>query len=434
VKTSEAAFLVSAGRLLQTEGESFPAVLQRLLQLIEETWPPLRVSVSLTGGVVLVTGRSEFPSSGNQREYPIQRGTKVLGTLSIDAPPGTRTGPLPSADLGEALALVVGLESEFRRMVGGAPAPTDFVGASGVMQEVFRLVERGAGMLSPVLLMGESGVGKERLANLIHRRSVLSRGPFVPFNGTALPESMVESELFGHPRGLGGLFAEATGGTLFLDEVGDLSPRVQLRLLRALEAGTDLPRLIASTSRNLEGLVASGSFLPGLRARLAAFPIQVPPLRERGADIIALADYFATQISLKTGKTIMRISTPALEMLLTYPWPGNVRELESVMERAVLLSDDEVIHGYHLPPSLQSSVHTGTRMSGRLADRLDSLEYEMIVEALKTSQGNITQAARELGLTKRIMGLRMAKFELDYRAFRQAPGPNDLASSDDANE
>jgi Nif-specific regulatory protein len=157
----------------------------------------------------------------------------------------------------------------------------------------------------------------------------------------------------------------------------------------------------------------------------------VPPLRDRGADIIALADHFTTQFSLKTGKTIMRISTPALEMLLTYPWPGNVRELESVMERAVLLSDDEVIHGYHLPPSLQSSVHTGTRMHGRLVDRLDSLEYEMLVEALKASRGNITQAGRELGLTKRVMGLRMAKFELDYRAFRQGPS-SELASSDDS--
>jgi Nif-specific regulatory protein len=284
-----------------------------------------------------------------------------------------------------------------------------------------------------VLLIGESGVGKERLAAVLHRRSALSQGPFVPFNGTALPESMVESELFGHPKGLGGRFAEALEGTLFLDEVGDLSPRVQMRLLRALEGGDPVPRLVASTSRNLEVLASSGAFLPGLHTRLAAFPIQVPPLRERGADIVALADYFTTQLSLKTGKSIMRISTPALEMLLTYPWPGNVRELESVMERAVLLSDDEVIHGYHLPPSLQSSVHSGTRMPGRLADRLDSLEYEMIVEALKTSRGNITQAARELGLTKRIMGLRMEKFELDYRAFRQAPGPSDLASSDDSN-
>jgi len=190
-------------------------------------------------------------------------------------------------------------------------------------------------------------------------------------------------------------------------------------------------RLIASTSRSLERLIAEGKFRSDLYARLAAFPIQVPPLRERGSDIIALADYFVTQFSLQTGKAIKRISTPTLEMLLTYPWPGNVRELENVMERAVLLSDDEVIHGYHLPPSLQSSVHSGTRMHGRLTDRLDSLEYEMLVEALKASQGNITQAARELGLTKRIMGLRLKKFELDYRTFRQAPP--DLASDSSRN-
>lgn len=433
MKTSDAAFLLAAGRLLQT-GESFPAVLQQLLQLVEETWPPLRVSVSLTGGVVLVTGDSEFPSGGQIREVPVVRGTKPLGSLSFETPPGPRIAPSPSPALCEALAYLVGQEAEIRRLTGLSPAVhSGLVGASGVMQEVFRLADRGAGTASPVLIIGESGVGKEKLAALIHRRSAQSRGPFVPFNGTALPESMVESELFGHPKGLGGRFEEAAGGTLYLDEVGDLSLRVQGRLQRALEAETGVPRLVASTTRSLEALAGEGKFLPGLLARLSVFPIQVPPLRERGADIIALADYFTNQFSLKTGKTIMRISTPALEMLLTYPWPGNVRELESVMERAVLLSDDEVIHGYHLPPSLQSSVHSGTRMSGRLADRLDSLEYEMIVEALKTSRGNVTQAARELGLTKRIMGLRMDKFELDYRTFRQAPGSDDLASSDDTN-
>jgi Nif-specific regulatory protein len=186
---------------------------------------------------------------------------------------------------------------------------------------------------------------------------------------------------------------------------------------------------MASSSRSLDKLIASGRFRGDLYARLAASPIQIPPLRDRGSDIIALADYFVTQFSLQTGKDIKRISTPTLEMLLTYPWPGNVRELKSVIERAVLLSDDEVIHGFHLPPSLQSSVHSGTRMHGRLPDRLDSLEYEMLVEALKAAQGNVTQAARELGLTKRIMGLRLKKYELDYRVFRQAPA--DLASDSD---
>lgn len=424
MKLADAALLVEAGRLLQTEGESFPAALQKLLQFLEETWSPIRVSANLTGGIVLVTGQSEFPTGGKVVEVPVVRGAKVLGSLSFEIPPGPRLDALPSSSIREALALLVAQESEVRRLSAVSTSVPGLVGNSGVMQEVFRLAERAAGSTVAVLIAGETGVGKEGLASFIHRRSALSRGPFVPFNGTALPEAMVEGELFGHPKGHGGRFAEASGGTLFLDEVGDLSLAVQDRLLRALTTSERPPRIIASTSRPRGALIID---------RLSPFSIQVPPLRDRGADIIALADHFVTRASLKIGKDILRISTPALEMLLTYPWPGNVRELESVMERAVLLSDDEVIHGYHLPPSLQSSVHSGTRMHGRLVDRLDSLEYEMIVEALKASRGNVTQAARELGLTKRIMGLRMAKFELDYRVFRQASDTNDLASPEDSN-
>jgi len=443
VTASEAAFLVQVGRMLQREEESFPSVLQQVLSLVEDLWPPLRATVTIAGGLALVTGKSEFPSGGPVTVVPIARGKRTLGTLSFEVPSGDRSVPVPSVDLWDALALLIAQEAEVRRLGGlTPPVPGGLVGSSGVMQEVFRLVERVAGTSTTVLLLGESGVGKELLAEAIHYRSQVARGPFVLFNGTALPESMVESELFGHAKGVGGRFEEAHGGTLFLDEVGDLSLPVQVRLLRVLEeravgrAGSSQSvavnlRLIASASRSLEKLIAEGKFRSDLYARLATFPIQVPPLRERGSDIIALADHFVTQFSLQTGKEIKRISTPTLEMLLTYPWPGNVRELENVMERAVLLSDDEVIHGYHLPPSLQSSVHSGTRMHGRLTDRLDSLEYEMLVEALKTSQGNITQAARELGLTKRIMGLRLKKFELDYRIFRQSG--SDLASDSDSN-
>jgi len=323
---------------------------------------------------------------------------------------------MPAGEVEEALTRLLAQQLEAMRL-SEAPGPSDLVGSSGAMQEVFRLVDQAAAARGTVLLVGESGVGKERLAELIHRRSG-SKGPFVLFNGTALPESMVETELFGH-GGQGGRFAQARGGSLFLDEIADLSLPVQSRLLGFLSEKT--VRLIVSTRRNLEALIASGRFLAELHTRVSDLSIRVPPLRDRGSDIIALADHFVTRFSLQTGRDIKRISTPALEMLLTYPWPGNVRELENVMERAVLLSDDEVLHGYHLPPSLQSSVHSGTRMHGRLEDRLDSLEYEMLVEALKASQGNITQAARELGLTKRVMGLRLKKFELDFRTFRKGP-------------
>lgn len=426
---AEAEFLSRVARLLQ-DGESLPAALRSVVTLLEADWPGLRVAVVLGGGEVLVTGPSTT-AGGTVTSIPVTRGPRSLGTLTVGRPP--ESGPAgPTSELLQAVALLIAQEAEVRRLAHPSlPASVGLVGSSGAMQEVFRLVEQAAGSSVTVLLSGEPGVGKARLAEAIHRRSAHSLGPFVLFNGTALPESMVESGLFGHAKGLGGRFDEAGNGTLFLDEVGDLSLAVQARLLRAAEDRTGKPRLIVSTSRSLEALVAAGRFLADLYERLRAFPIQVPPLRDRGSDIIALADHFVAGFSLQTGKTIKRISTPTLEMLLTYPWPGNVRELETVIERAVLLSDDEVIHGYHLPPSLQSSVHSGTRMHGRLEDRLDSLEYEMLVEALKASHGNITQAARELGLTKRVMGLRMTKFELDYRIFRQ--GPADLVEDQDWN-
>lgn len=425
------AFLTQASRIFQTEGESFPTALQRVLSLAEGTWPPLRASVSVGNQVVLVTGQSEFAERGALSTVPLARGGRRLGTLSFELPPGPRTSEPPPPGLLEVLATFLSQESEIRRLSGVDPAREDhWVGSSGAMQEVFRLVERVAPTPSSVLFLGEPGVGKARMAALLHRRSLVATGAFVVFNGTALPETMVEQELFGHPRTGGGRFAEARGGTLFLEDITELSLSVQSRLIRAL-GSRDAPRLVASSRRPLSSLSDAERFRADLATRLANQPILVPPLRDRGADIIALADHFVTDFSLKTGKDIKRISTPTLEMLLTYPWPGNVRELQNVMERAVLLSDDEVIHGYHLPPSLQSSVHSGTRMHGRLEDRLDSLEYEMLVEALKASQGNVTQAARELGLTKRIMGLRMKKYELDYRPFRQAPA--ELADDDEWN-
>lgn len=427
---SEAAFVAEAARLLQAESAPFPAQLQRVLQLAERTWPPLRASVTLSDGLVLVTGQSEFPSGGLVTTHAVVRGARRFGTLSLERPAGT-PGEGPSESLPEALAALVAQEAEIRRLFQAPLSPgDDLVGSSGVMQDVFRLVDQAAPAGAPVLFLGEPGVGKERLAEALHRRSLAAAGPFVVFNGTGLPETMVESELFGPLRTGGGRLAEARGGTLYIDEVADLSPLVQGRLVKAL-ADRGQPRLVVSSRRNLDTLAAAGRFRSDLLDRLAVHRIQIPPLRDRGSDIVALADHFVARFSLQTGKTIKRISTPTLEMLLTYPWPGNVRELQNVMERAVLLSDDEVIHGYHLPPSLQSSVHSGTQMHGRLTDRLDSLEYEMLVEALKASLGNITQAARELGLTKRVMGLRMKKFELDYRPFRQ--GPADLAEDDDWN-
>ncbi|HRY72322.1 MAG TPA: helix-turn-helix domain-containing protein, partial [Spirochaetia bacterium] len=173
-----------------------------------------------------------------------------------------------------------------------------------------------------------------------------------------------------------------------------------------------------ATNRDLEAEVAAGRFREDLYWRLAVFPIRLPPLRERGGDVVLLADHFAERIGARTGRPIVRISTPALDLLTIYHWPGNVRELENAIERAALLSEDGVIHAYHLPPSLQSAESTGTVPASGLDAALARLERELLVEALKIEGGNAAAAARRLGITERRMGLSMKRHGVDWRRFR----------------
>jgi Nif-specific regulatory protein len=288
-----------------------------------------------------------------------------------------------------------------------------------------------------VLLRGESGTGKELVAHAIHYASRRAARSFIKVNCAALPESVIESELFGHEKGAftgavaarKGRFELAHGGTLFLDEIGDLSPGVQIKLLRVLQERefervggmetikTDV-RLIAATNRDLEMLIEKELFRQDLYYRLNVFPIHIPPLRERRTDILLLADFFAERYSGASGKRVRRISTPAIDMLMAYHWPGNVRELENCIERAVLLSDDEVIHGHHLPPTLQTAEASGTAPRGTLRATLERVEQELLVEALKSARGNMAAAAKALGVTERIMGLRVRKYRIAAKRFR----------------
>ena len=319
----------------------------------------------------------------------------------------------------------------------GAWRPERIVGRSAAMRELFALMDRVAGTDTTVLISGESGTGKELVARAIHERSRRARGPFVAVNCAALPESVIESELFGHERGAftgaierrRGRFELADGGTLFLDEIGELSLPVQAKLLRVLQEGefqrvggsatikTEV-RVLAASNRDLDEDVASGRFRADLFYRLNVFPIRVPPLRERRSDIILLADHFAAKQAIRAGKSIARISSPAIDLFMTYHWPGNVRELENCIERAVVLSTDAVIHAYHLPPSLQSAESTGTGPVSSLDASLSRLERELLVEALKMSRGNAAEAGRRLGLSERRMGLALRRYGLDWRRFR----------------
>jgi len=377
---------------------------------------------------------------------PIVHGRKVLGTISAERVYASRRLLRQDVELLATIASMVApavelyllenvekvrLENENRRLRSALKErfhPSNIIGNSKPMLEIYGLVEKVANTKATVLVLGESGVGKELVAD----------GPFVKFSCAALPESIVESELFGHEKGSftgaagfrKGRFELADGGSIFLDEVGELSLGMQAKLLRVLQektferVGGNVPvkvdlRIIAATNRNLPDLVEKGQFREDLYYRLHVFPITIPPLRDRGSDVITLADHFLARFARETGKEVKRISTPALNMLMSYHWPGNVRELENVIERAMILSADGVIHGYDLPPSLQTSEETGTAFGCGLDAKLQAVEYEMIVEALKTHKGNMTKAAEELGLTRRMLGLRMDRYKLNYKLFRR---------------
>ncbi len=312
------------------------------------------------------------------------------------------------------------------------------VGNSNPMKLVYEQVTQVAKSNATVLLRGESGTGKEMIANAIHYNSLRSKRPFVKINCAALPESLIESELFGHEKGAftgadrfkRGRFELAEGGTLFLDEIGDLPLQTQIKLLRVLQerefervGGTETIksniRLITATNQNLEEAITKGEFREDLYYRLNVFTIFLPSLRERKADILLLAEHFLEKYEVEHNKRIRRISTPAIDMLMSYHFPGNVRELENAIERAVLVCDSNVIHGHHLPPTLQTAEVSGTVTDLSLESAVAAFERDMIQDALKTNKGNVAKSARALDTTQRILGYKIKKYEIDTMRFRR---------------
>ena len=320
---------------------------------------------------------------------------------------------------------------------------TGIVGNSGPIRQVCQQIAQVAPTDSPVLIRGERGTGKELIARAIHYGSPRGRGPFVTAWVTALPDPLIESFLFGQEYGafIGaqarrqGRFELAEGGTLFLDDVGELSSVMQAKLLRALQereierlGGTGTVktnvRLVAATGRNLEEVIASGGFREDFYQCLNLSSIPVPPLRARKADIMLLVHHFVARHSQQHGKVIRRISTPAIDLLVTYHWPGNVRELEDTVEHAVLACDGETINGHHLPPSLQPAEADDFAGAASLAETVERFEKDLVLDAIKSSRGNIAKAARLLNTTERIIGYKTRKYRIDSRQYRSHGSPD----------
>lgn len=299
------------------------------------------------------------------------------------------------------------------------------------------MVHRVADANATVLLRGESGTGKTMVAKILHHNSSRASGPFVVVNCSALPETLLESELFGHEKGAftgavetkKGRFELAQGGTLFLDEIGEISPAVQVKLLNVIQERTfqrlgstktiqtDL-RLVAATNRNLEQAVEQEKFREDLYYRLNVFPVYLPPLRERRTDILLLAEYFLEKYTRENHKDIRRISTPAIDLLVQYHWPGNVRELQNCMERAVLICDGQTVNSTHLPPTLQSRDSIPSSRPLSLAVAVENFERELIVEALKKNNGNQTKAAKTLATSLRIINYKIHNYGINPRSFK----------------
>ena len=386
---------------------------------------------------------------------PIKFGAEVVGALSVERPMDGRVRLSSDRRLLSHIANVIAQTVHFHRVTQEKLSalqrenerlqqqiqtnfrPKNIIGNSNAMRSVFLHIEQVANSKTTVLIRGESGVGKELVARALHEQSPRKGKTFVKFNCAALPESIIESELFGHEKGAftgavamrKGRFEVADGGTIFLDEIGDLSPPTQVKLLRVLQekeferVGSQTPiacdvRIITATSRNLEEMIEREKFRADLYYRLNVFPIYVPPLRERKSDILLLADHFVETFRKSSGKNVRRISTAAVDLLVSYHWPGNVRELENCVERAVLLCTGLSIEAHHLPPTLQKKDPSEKGSSGTLDSAVSALEYEMIVAELKACEGNMARAARTLGLTERQIGLRVKRYGIDFKRFR----------------
>lgn len=385
---------------------------------------------------------------------PIKAGKNVIGTLSVDRDYDESADLDSLSDALQIVASLVAQAAEIRRQAQENShkleeenqllreqlkdrfRPSNIIGTSHEMQEVYDQIAQVSSSATSVLIQGETGTGKELVAAAIHYNSDRSDKTFVKAHCAALPENIIESELFGHVKGAftgatsdrKGRFELADNGTLFLDEIGEIPPSIQIKLLRVIqerefERVGDIKtikvnvRLIAATNKDLQAMSAEGKFREDLFYRLNVFPIFVPPLHKRKSDILLLADHFLEKYSRDSGKDVRRLSSEVIDMLYSYHWPGNVRELENMVERAVLLTEGDVVYPHHLPPTLQTAEATGRRPESSLKESVDSFERDLIVDALKSTRGNMASAARSLKTTQRIFGYKVHKYGIDAKKY-----------------
>ncbi|RJP66791.1 MAG: sigma-54-dependent Fis family transcriptional regulator [Candidatus Abyssobacteria bacterium SURF_17] len=324
---------------------------------------------------------------------------------------------------------------ELRELVETRFTVANIVGAGPKMQKLFRLVEKSIPVNSTILIQGESGTGKELVARSIHFNGPRKKKPFIAVNCAAVPENLIESELFGHEKGAftgaiqmkKGKFELADGGTIFLDEIGDMSLDLQAKLLRVLQemkiervGGTELMpvdvRVIAATNKNLEQEVAKGNFREDLFFRLNVIVIEVPPLRERREDIPQLIDHFKKKLSEKFQRKYPTIDSAVVDRLVAYYWPGNVRELENTLERLLVLTDKDKIELSDLPQNLLAPRTIAQQADGlRLPEQgiaIEDVEKQFICEALSRTGGHILKASKLLGMTYKTLQYRIRKYEI----------------------
>jgi Nif-specific regulatory protein len=421
--------------------------------------------VILTGEPAVIPRKSESPllldktRRGKDADtsficVPIKVGQEVVGALSVDQTFAPDANLQEDARLLSIIASLIAQAVKLRRIAQEERdrlaeenerlkqelrerfRPSNIVGNSHEMQQVYDQIAQVSKSNATVLILGETGTGKELVAHAIHYNSDRADKPFVKAHCAALPENLIESELFGHVKGAftgaiadrKGRFEMAHGGTLFLDEIGDVPPAIQIKLLRVLQereferVGDTRTlkvnvRMLAATNRNLQEMVAQGKFREDLYYRLNVFPIYVPALRTRKTDVVLLADFFLEKYAKEQGKRVRRLSSAVIDMLMSYHWPGNVRELENCLERAVLVAEGDVIHPYHLPPTLQTAEASGTAVTGSLKERVDAFERDLIVDALKSTRGNMAAAARNLETTQRIFGYKVHQYAIEPKKY-----------------